>query len=224
VFGTDVRAIIPQVALSAGTMLALSCKELLMGKHSTLGPVDPRVGPYASAHGVLEEFETARQQVKADPAAAPLWQAILSQYRPALVGECMKARQWSRTLVHGWLVSGMFAGRPDADAAATKIIEYFADHAPAIAQGRQISAERAKGLGVSVTLLEEPGRGKLQDAVLGVHHTYIQTLGFTDAVKIVENHAGVSVVARAERAAPRPPALSQESPAPRQAAIQGDGA
>jgi ClpP class serine protease len=31
-FGTDIRAIVPQLAMSAGTMIALSCKEILMGK------------------------------------------------------------------------------------------------------------------------------------------------------------------------------------------------
>jgi ClpP class serine protease len=214
VFGTDVRAVIPQVALSTGTMLALSCKEVLMGKHSTIGPIDPQVGPHLSAHGVLEEFETARQQVKADPGTAPVWQAILSNYRPALVGECMKARQWAMTLVHGWLVSGMFAGRPDADAAATKVVEFLADHALAVSQARHVSAERAKGIGVSVTLLEEPGRDKLQDAVLGVHHTCLQTLTFTGAYKLVENQAGVSVIATAPRGVvqPAPPQTLPASP------------
>lgn len=43
-FGTDVRAIVPQLAMSAGTMIALSCKEVLMGKHSCLGPIDPQIG------------------------------------------------------------------------------------------------------------------------------------------------------------------------------------
>jgi ClpP class serine protease len=40
-FGTDIRAVVPQIAMSAGTMIALSCKEILMGKHSNLGPIDP---------------------------------------------------------------------------------------------------------------------------------------------------------------------------------------
>ena len=41
-FGTDIRAIVPQLALSAGTMVALACKEIIMGKHSSLGPIDPQ--------------------------------------------------------------------------------------------------------------------------------------------------------------------------------------
>jgi ClpP class serine protease len=42
-FGNNVRAFVPQIAMSAGTILALSCKEIYMGKQSNLGPVDPQI-------------------------------------------------------------------------------------------------------------------------------------------------------------------------------------
>ena len=31
-WSTDIRAVIPQLAMSAGTMIACSCKEIVMGK------------------------------------------------------------------------------------------------------------------------------------------------------------------------------------------------
>lgn len=40
-FGNDIRAIVPQLAMSAGTMIACSCKEIIMGQQSSLGPIDP---------------------------------------------------------------------------------------------------------------------------------------------------------------------------------------
>ena len=36
-FGMDIRAIVPQIAMSAGTMIACACRTILMGKHSNLG-------------------------------------------------------------------------------------------------------------------------------------------------------------------------------------------
>src|SRR5579875_2518168 len=57
-FRTDIRAIIPQLAMSAGTMIACSCKEIIMGKHSSIGPIDPQIGG-RPAHGIIEEFERA---------------------------------------------------------------------------------------------------------------------------------------------------------------------
>lgn len=50
-FGTNIRAVIPQLAMSGGTMIACSCKEIVMGKHSSLGPLDPPDFWYTSTRG-----------------------------------------------------------------------------------------------------------------------------------------------------------------------------
>ena len=42
-FGNNIRAIVPQLAMSAGTMIACSCKEIIMGLQSSLGPIDPQL-------------------------------------------------------------------------------------------------------------------------------------------------------------------------------------
>ena len=63
-FGNNIRAIVPQLAMSAGTMIACSCKSILMGKQSNLGPIDPQLGPYP-AHGIVEEFHRAYDEIKA---------------------------------------------------------------------------------------------------------------------------------------------------------------
>ena len=71
-FGNDVVAIVPQLAMSAGTMVACSCKEIVMGRQSSLGPTDPQFGGVA-AGGVIEEFETAVKEVESNPSSAELW-------------------------------------------------------------------------------------------------------------------------------------------------------
>lgn len=70
-FPDDIRAIIPQIAMSAGTMLACACNTILMAKHSNLGPIDPQFGPYP-AHGVIQEFRRAYREIKRDPAKAAI--------------------------------------------------------------------------------------------------------------------------------------------------------
>uniref|UniRef100_UPI003222108E SDH family Clp fold serine proteinase n=1 Tax=Acetoanaerobium noterae TaxID=745369 RepID=UPI003222108E len=57
-FNTDIRVIVPQLAMSAGTMIACASKEIIMGKQSSLGPIDPQFNGIP-AHGVIEEFEKA---------------------------------------------------------------------------------------------------------------------------------------------------------------------
>lgn len=42
-FDDDIIAIVPQIAMSAGTMIACSCRKILMTKHSNLGPIDPHL-------------------------------------------------------------------------------------------------------------------------------------------------------------------------------------
>ena len=88
-FGTDIRAIIPQLALSAGTMIACACKEIVMGKHSSLGPIDPQINGLP-AHGIRDEFTTAAEQIKKDASRIAVWQPIIARYHPTLVGECEK--------------------------------------------------------------------------------------------------------------------------------------
>lgn len=60
-FGNNIRAIVPQIAMSAGTMLACSCKSILMGKQSNLGPIDPHLRDIPT-YGVLREFKRAYRE------------------------------------------------------------------------------------------------------------------------------------------------------------------
>ncbi|MDZ4792301.1 MAG: ATP-dependent Clp protease proteolytic subunit [Hyphomicrobiales bacterium] len=62
-FGNDVRAIVPQIAMSAGTMIACSCRSIIMGKHSNLGPIDPQING-VPAQGVTNEIEKAYLEIQ----------------------------------------------------------------------------------------------------------------------------------------------------------------
>lgn len=187
----DIRAIVPQIAMSAGTMIALSTREVVMGKHSSLGPIDPQFGGLA-AHGVIEEFETARKEIADNPAAIPLWQPIIAKYPPTFVGECAKSIDWANKMVTRWLVTGMFKDEDNPDAAATKVLEELSNHALTLSHNRHISVDKAVELGIKVRPLEDDQ--DLQDKVLTVHHACIQTLGETPAFKIIENQNGISFI------------------------------
>jgi hypothetical protein len=190
-FGNNIRALVPQIASSAGTMVALSCREIILGEHSSLGPIDPQIGGLP-AHGVIEEFERARTEMAANPVNVALWQPIIAKYSPTLIGEAQKAVAWSSQIVKEWLVTGMFEGDDDADAKADAIVGELGDHALTLSHERHISFERARSLGLRVTALEADSR--LQDAVLSVHHACIQTLTATPAIKLIENQNGVAHV------------------------------
>lgn len=209
IFGTNIRAVVPQIAMSAGTMMALSCKRIVLGKHSNLGPIDPQVGG-VPAHGVIEEFNQAKSEVLANPATAMIWQPIIAKYSPTLVGQCQKAIEWSETMVKDWLKSGMFEGEPDAQQKADLIVQALGSHALTKSHARHISLDGAKSLGIKVDPLEEDP--KLQDAVLAVHHACIHTLAHTPAIKIIENQRGAAFIPGIQQAMQASPQSIQALP------------
>lgn len=188
-FGNKIRAIVPQLAMSAGTMIACACKEIVMGKHSNLGPVDPQFRGIP-AHGIKEEFERAYNEIKRDNAKIAVWQPILAKYPPAFVGECEKAIDWSTEIVTECLKTGMFEGEVDAEEKAKAIISEIGDHALTKSHSRHLSAQRCKEIGLKIIDLESDQ--DFQEKVLSVHHACIHTLSSTPAFKIIENQNGVA--------------------------------
>lgn len=199
-FGTDIRAFVPQLAMSAGTMIALSCKEIVMGKHSNLGPIDPQIAGFP-AHGIIEEFTRAQSEIASAKspqeqfARVAIWQPILAKYTPALIGECGNAINWSSTVVTEWLKTGMFNGEQDAAQKASTIVSELSSHEQTKTHARHIHVDRLKELGVKVVNLEQDP--KLQDAVLTVHHACVHTLQQTAALKIIENQNSVAFIVQA---------------------------
>jgi membrane-bound ClpP family serine protease len=190
-FGTNIRAIVPQLAMSAGTMIACACNEIVMGKHSNLGPIDPQFNGLP-AHGIVEEFQRAHREIKADNSKVAVWQPIIAKYHPALIGECEKAIEWSNKMTEEWLLSGMFAGASGATATVAAILKELSDHALTKSHARHLDPDKCKQIGLKIIDLEAD-QG-LQEAVLSVHHACIHTLTATNAFKIIENHHGVAFI------------------------------
>ena len=195
-FGTNMRAIVPQLAMSGGTMIACACREILMGKQSSLGPIDPLFAGIP-AHGVIEEFQRAIAAVKADPSTIPIWQAIVAKYNPSLLGECQKAIDWSNQMTKAWLETGMFLGESDAAKKAAAVVKELADHSVTLSHARHLSIERCREIGLKVSTLEDDQ--EIQERVLSVHHACMLTLSATPAFKLIENHKGVAFIKIAQK-------------------------
>ena len=195
-FGTDIRAVVPQLAMSGGTMIACACKEILMGKQSSLGPIDPQLAGIP-AHGVVEEFTQAKKEIKKDNSTIPVWQPIIAKYRPTFIGECEKAIDWSNEMTGEWLRTGMFLNDDMHEEKINKIIVELGDHALTKSHARHLSIERCRDMGLKVIELEDDQ--KLQDAVLSVHHACMLTFSATPAFKIIENHQGVAFIKVAQQ-------------------------
>ena len=190
-FGNDIRAIVPQMAMSAGTMIACACKSIVMGTHSNLGPIDPQLNGLP-AQGVLQEFKDAYTEISADPGKLQVWQFILGKYNPTYLGQCQQAVDWSKDFVTRQLKANMFDGDNNADAKAAAIVTRLSDYSQNKAHNRHIHVQDCKALGLKIERLEDDN--VLQDLVLTVHHCFMHTLSNTNTLKIVENHLGAATV------------------------------
>ncbi len=196
-FELDIEVFIPQIAMSAGTMIACASKCIHMGRPSNLGPIDPQInGVPASA--VLDEFKKAAKDIKERPETIPLWQTIIGKYHPTFILSCENAIEWSKEVVGKWLKYGMFAQDEKID--ISKIVNDLTDHQLMKTHARHIGLEDAESIGLKICRLED--NQEIQDLVLTIHHTYMHTLSNTPNIKIVENHKNVGQVVNAVPSAP----------------------
>jgi hypothetical protein len=198
-FGNNIRAIVPQIAMSAGTMIACACESIIMGKQSNIGPIDPQFSGIP-AQGVIEEFKKAIDEIKKDPACTPLWQQIIAKYHPTFIGECQHAVELSEQLVKQWLVTGMFANKDDPGTLADGVLDELSSHQKTKTHSRHIHCEEARSMGLNVLTLEGDFDDEFQDLVLTIHHCFMHTFTQSASVKIIENHKGQRMVLHLKQA------------------------
>lgn len=190
-FDSNIRCFIPQLAMSGGTMIACACKEIYMGKQSSIGPIDPQFGNMA-AFGVIDELSYAKQDIQKHPETIPIWQAIYSKIPPGFIIECQQAIDHSESLVMEWLTKGMFKNRRNKKALAQGVVSFLNNHKHTKSHGRHINCEQAKKLGLKIRQLESDQT--LQDLVLTLHHACMHTFSQVQNLhKMVENQHGVGM-------------------------------
>ncbi len=199
-----IRVIVPHAAMSAATMIACAANEVIMGKQSSLGPVDPQfiIGDQFGrvqaipAQAIIDQFLWAKEECK-DPQLLGAWAPMLGQYGPALLVQCENALTLAENLAAEWLRTWMLSGkdkrsREKGVAKARSIARALTDHARFKSHGRHISRDRAREMGLVVADLEHDQT--MQDLVLSAYHATTQAFDATLAVKIIENHMGRAFV------------------------------
>ncbi len=190
-----IRAIIPQNAMSAATMIACACDEIVMGKHSAIGPIDPQItfpaptGLFtAPAQSLLAVFEQAKTEVAANPNLAPIWVNKLRNLPHGILDICRNTTDLSIQKVELWLKSYMFARDADKDAKSAHVANWLGTASNHKTHGRPIPINVAQSEGLKVFELESDPQ--LQDKVLSVFHSAIVSIEVTNCIKIIENQNG----------------------------------
>ncbi len=196
---SHIRFIIPNVAKSAATMLAMSGEQLLMDDRSELGPTDPQMifnqegrVIVAPAQAIKDQFKAAQDDINADPKKLPSWVPILGWYGPALLAQCDNHLALAEELVSKWLEQYMFAGNPQAKEKAERIAAYLADHNKFHSHERRVGIANLQALDANILdMRTEPA---LHDAIRDLYTAVSLTFSSTNAYKIVENSNGEALI------------------------------
>lgn len=195
----EVRVVIPQIAMSAATMIACSGSSIVMGKHSNLGPVDPQLiinspsGPTSNpAKAIIDQFYKALKEVNEPDKQA--WAILLNQYGPSIITQCENYIKMSEALVRDWLDRFMFKNESAQTKNSTinSIASFLANHDNFKSHGRHISREKAENIGLRIEHLEDDA--VFQDLLLSVFHATTHTFSSTPAMKIIENQIGKAFI------------------------------
>ena len=103
----NVGVIVPGYAKGAGTIFAMAGDEILMGRASSLGPIDAQLqladGSRFSADAFLEGLEKIKAEAEKSGRLTPAYIPILQNISPGEIQNCEDMRTFSRHLVTKWL-------------------------------------------------------------------------------------------------------------------------
>lgn len=191
-FSGQIRFIVPNLAKSAATMLAMSGNQIIMNERSELGPTDPqmllvrdRQQIVAPAQAIKDQFLAAQKQINDDPKTLPGWVPLLQQYGPSLLAECDNHIGLAEQLVAKWLEKYMFAGDPQGSTEAATVAAFLSNHNNFRSHGRRIGIEELVARGVKV--LDMRTDRELEGAVNDLYTALMITFSGTGAIKLFEN-------------------------------------
>lgn len=119
----ELTVIVPDVAKSAGTLLALGAHRILMGPTSDLGPVDPQFqlpdGSLASAKSIIAAVDEASNRVQQAPDTYPIHAALLADVTALMVQQARAALARSEDLLEESLRSN--PDRGEAEIASLRV-------------------------------------------------------------------------------------------------------
>jgi len=191
----NIRAIVPQSAMSAATLMCCAADEVIMGRHSSLGPTDPQMliptetgRRWVPAQTIVDQFKEIDEKIQNGEEIAH-YTPILSQYDPGLKKEAQNAIELTNELAEEWAEKYMFRGESNASRKASNLSNYLSNHDNFLSHNRRISMGKIQD-NTEMKIQELESNQTLQDAVLSTFHAATATHDHRQFTKIIENHHG----------------------------------
>ncbi len=196
----DIRFIIPRMAKSAATMLALSGNKILMDDRSELGPTDPQVVipvpggiMFVPAKSILNGFNKAKSIIESEGTdSLPAYLPMLNKYDLHLLEICETSLKLAEELVSEWLKKYMFEGNKEKEDLAKEISSHFLEHDDHKSHARPITISKAKEWKLDVEDMRE--NKELRDRVWKLYCAIELFFDRSAAVKLYENAYGTSLM------------------------------
>lgn len=111
-YNKSVEFIVPNYAMSAGTVLVMSGDAIYMDYFSILGPIDPQVeqrdGGFIPALGYLEKYDELIKKSKDGILTQAELHFLIEKFDPAMLHKYEQAKELSVSLLKEWLVKYKF--------------------------------------------------------------------------------------------------------------------
>lgn len=175
----EVSVIVPGYAKSAGTIIAMSADEILMGSISALGPIDAQMqwqGKVFSSDALLEGMEKIKEEVEETNTLNKAYIPILQGISPGDLQAAKNAKNFAIELVKKWLVTYKFkewhthskSSEPvtneDKEGRATEIAKALSDHNRWLTHGRSLKIQDLRDLKLKIEDYSQ--NPKLNDAIM----------------------------------------------------------
>ena len=184
----EIEVIVPVYAMSAGTMISFISQNIIMGRQSQLGPIDPQMpalnGRFVAAKAIIEQFQRAKKDIESDIKLAHVWAPILQSLGPALLAEAEDAMGYSDSIITRWLENRMFGNSQQAKKLSASVARHFSIQHKS--HGTRIDRDEARKENLVVEDLEKDQ--SLQDAVLTAYHLVTMIFQRTPVTKLITNN------------------------------------
>ena len=153
------RVIIPNAAMSAGTLIAMGSDEIVMSDTSNLGPIDPQmifvqskdIAIMRPAKSFIDAYidliNNARALIVAKQPATPFLH-LLDRQDPSWIIECVRARNATVNLAKEQLKANMLKDKNQEE--IDKVVQKFFEVGDNNTHGRSISPNEAIAFGLKI--------------------------------------------------------------------------
>ena len=159
-YAKSVSFVVPNYAMSAGTILVMSGDQIFMDYYSILGPIDPQIrninGQYVPALGYLEKYKELVRKSEEGTITQAEMAFFIDKFDPAELFRFEQARQHSVDLLEIWLVKYKFKNWRNTQTRGTLVSEEMKrERARAIADALNDPERwRSHGRGLSIEVIK----------------------------------------------------------------------